>query len=96
MGQGACMAIEDSVVLAKVLDNSKQEEIPMKLQNFVDIRFERTSFIVKISKQIGSTATWNNSIACNFRNFMVKLIRKAVERRILKAIEFDYQNLVIN
>ncbi len=54
MAQGACQAIEDAVVLARVLDGAKGHDIPLRLQAYEETRKPRTAAI-----QIGSRGnTW--------------------------------------
>jgi salicylate hydroxylase len=54
MAQGACQAIEDAVVLARVLDGAKDKDIPTRLQAYEEARKPRTAAI-----QIGSRGnTW--------------------------------------
>jgi salicylate hydroxylase len=54
MAQGACQAIEDAVVLARVLDGAKGKDIPPRLQAYEEARKPRTAAI-----QIGSRGnTW--------------------------------------
>jgi salicylate hydroxylase len=54
MAQGACQAIEDAVVLARVLDGAKGKDIPTRLHAYEETRKPRTAAI-----QIGSRGnTW--------------------------------------
>jgi salicylate hydroxylase len=49
MAQGACMAIEDAVVLARALDGQRTEQVPSALQRYERTRKERTARV-----QLGS------------------------------------------
>ncbi len=54
MGQGACMAIEDALVLAKVLDD--ESHLENALQQYQQKRWARVQKVVKTSRQIGAVA----------------------------------------
>ena len=65
-GQGATMAIEDSVVLAKCLRDIQYTEKAFAL--FEKIRKKRTEKIVKVSQQLGEMFTMTNPVKKWFRN----------------------------
>jgi 2-polyprenyl-6-methoxyphenol hydroxylase-like FAD-dependent oxidoreductase len=54
LGQGACQAIEDAVVLAAVIDPLKPSAVPAALQRYTDQRLPRTSAIVRRSNKAGA------------------------------------------
>lgn len=51
ISQGACMALEDAVVLADLL--SRTEDVPSALQAYQDLRYLRTTHIQLTSRQFG-------------------------------------------
>jgi salicylate hydroxylase len=51
MAQGACMAIEDAVVLSRALEGADPDEVPAALRRYEDARRERTARV-----QLGSLA----------------------------------------
>jgi 2-polyprenyl-6-methoxyphenol hydroxylase-like FAD-dependent oxidoreductase len=71
LGQGACMAIEDAVVLANlVAASSSPEEAFVKFQ---EKRSPRTSRIVRDSWQLGKMAQLENPLLSGLRNIALKL-----------------------
>ena len=89
LGQGACQAIEDAVVLARLL---KKEITPE--QAFIQFEKERMPRVreaTRISRNAGKTAHFDNFFSIALRNFFMGLMAKrAFERQIdyLSAIEF--------
>jgi 2-polyprenyl-6-methoxyphenol hydroxylase-like FAD-dependent oxidoreductase len=70
LGQGACMAIEDAVVLANCLASTREPvEAFMKFQQ---LRIGRTSRIVKDSWQLGKVAQLTNPLLTGLRNLAMK------------------------
>ncbi len=53
IGQGICMAVEDSVSLASVLQKTRDDDIPIALREWEKMRFIRTKAIVNQSYIIG-------------------------------------------
>jgi 2-polyprenyl-6-methoxyphenol hydroxylase-like FAD-dependent oxidoreductase len=66
LGQGACQAIEDAVVLAHCL--SRDGLTPMALRNYEEARRERTERIVRLSRSMGKVLQWKNPIKVWLRN----------------------------
>ncbi|WP_011580156.1 MULTISPECIES: FAD-dependent monooxygenase [Chelativorans] len=50
MAQGACMAIEDAIVLARVLQGAALAEIPLRLKTYEELRKPRTSQVQEGSR----------------------------------------------
>lgn len=75
MGQGACMAIEDAVVLAAQLKrvDSAGGGAARALRDYEQARMGRANAIVKKSWSIGAIGQWQNPIACFVRNALVRL-----------------------
>lgn len=70
LGQGACMAIEDAVVLANCL--KKNSRASMAFECFQQKRMKRTHAIVKNSRQLGEIAQMENPGLCKIRNFVFR------------------------
>jgi 2-polyprenyl-6-methoxyphenol hydroxylase-like FAD-dependent oxidoreductase len=70
MGQGACQAIEDAVVLADCL--SRGSEVPEALRAYETRRIPRTRRVVHESRQAGTIAQWSNPLACRFREALLR------------------------
>ena len=71
LGQGASMALEDSIVLAKCL-----RDIPNTHDAFVkfqSLRKERTEKLVKFARESGAFHLWKNPIRRLFRDLLMSL-----------------------
>jgi 2-polyprenyl-6-methoxyphenol hydroxylase-like FAD-dependent oxidoreductase len=71
LGQGACMALEDSVVLARCLRHSA--DLAAGLQQFESERHPRCSRIVRSSRMLGAIGQWHNPVAVRIRNFLTSI-----------------------
>jgi len=81
MGQGGCQAIVDAATLGKILESgiSVQDAFP----NFEKQRVEKTSKVIRNSRQFGKLAQAENSVLIFIRNL---LVRMASERSNAKRI----------
>ena len=70
LGQGACQAIEDAVILADCLAGS--EDIAAALRAYESRRIPRTSRVVRESRRAGTIAQWSNPLACKFREALLR------------------------
>ncbi len=76
LGQGACQAIEDAVVLAACLE---QEADPATaLRRYESIRQPRTAEIVKMAARMGDMAQWQNPLAAGLRDLLNASLPQAV------------------
>jgi 2-polyprenyl-6-methoxyphenol hydroxylase-like FAD-dependent oxidoreductase len=79
LGQGACQAMEDAVVLGRCV---KEAPDPVSaLREYERRRIERTAYIVKRSWLIGSVGRWRNPLACWLRDRIQKLVVPGVAFR---------------
>jgi 2-polyprenyl-6-methoxyphenol hydroxylase-like FAD-dependent oxidoreductase len=69
LGQGACQAIEDAVILADCLRDVS--DIPAALRVYESRRIPRTSRVVKAARSIGRMACWSNPLAVGFRDALL-------------------------
>lgn len=89
MGQGACQAIEDAVVLADEL--KKNTDVPKAFGLFEQRRLKRTHYVVNTSWKIGKVAQWNNPFLVAIRNFLFRRIPRSVSERQMKFLyEVDF------
>ncbi|CAL9286776.1 FAD-dependent monooxygenase [Streptomyces sp. SudanB182_2057] len=51
--QGACMALEDAVVLGRLLDGCPPDDVERRLERFVALRQERTALAQQVSQWMG-------------------------------------------
>lgn len=72
MGQGACTAIEDAVVLARCLAGGGPT--PAALRRYEDGRRSRTRWILRQSRRIGRVAQLRNPVLVAVRNRIMGLI----------------------
>ena len=83
-GQGGCQAIEDALVLARILTRPKN--VAEALRNYEWERIARTSPIVLGSRRAGALAQLQNPLACRIRDFLVGKIPSAVVLRQLQSM----------
>src|SRR5579884_3991099 len=84
LGQGACQAIEDAVVLAACLKASSG--VVAALEEYENRRRPRTDRIVLLSRRIGEVSQWGNPIACFARNTMLRAMPASAAARQMKSI----------
>jgi 2-polyprenyl-6-methoxyphenol hydroxylase-like FAD-dependent oxidoreductase len=80
LGQGACQAIEDAVVLARCL--ARETGVVSALREYERERWARTSYISRMSWRNGQMARWENPLACGMRNSVVRLLPAWLIRRL--------------
>jgi 2-polyprenyl-6-methoxyphenol hydroxylase-like FAD-dependent oxidoreductase len=83
MGQGACMAIEDALVVANCL--LEHSHIADSFRQYESLRLLRTKKIVEQSLQIGKVASIENRVFVGVRNTLMKLLARQFQK--------DYQLL---
>lgn len=89
MGQGACMAIEDAVVLANCL--SKESNVSKAFQNFERKRTGRTQQIVNDSWRLGKIAQLENGFFTSVRDTLFRLMpQRMYERQMELVYEVDF------
>ena len=84
MGQGACLAIEDAVILADELNNNSDIKIAFK--QFEKRRLKRIHYIVNTSWEIGKLAQTENKLLASIRDFVFRHIPESVNEQQLKTI----------
>lgn len=84
MGQGACMAIEDAVVLAQEM--SKNQDWELAFKNFERRRIGRTSYIVNNSWTLGKLAQTQNKALISIRNTLLRMVPQGVQKRQFKKL----------
>jgi 2-polyprenyl-6-methoxyphenol hydroxylase-like FAD-dependent oxidoreductase len=88
LGQGACMAIEDGLVLASAL--SEKADPAEALRLYEDRRRERTSATVELARKFGKMGQWSNGVARAVRNAVVHATPHFVaERQVRWLYEFE-------
>jgi len=89
LGQGACQAIEDAVILA---DELKIHASPAAaFVAFEKRRLARTHYIVNTSWNMGRIAQMSNPLLATLRNTFLQLIPKNVnEKQLKRVLEVDF------
>ena len=82
LGQGACQAIEDAVVLAKCL--SEESSPTSALRRYEAHRARRVAAIVRRSRRLGRVAQLKNPFLCGLRDVLLK---KTPDRMLLRQAE---------
>ena len=85
MGQGACQALEDAIVLADCLKN-QTEDIPAALGRYQEQRLAHTSLVVTRSWRIGKIAQVANPVACWLRDTTLKLAPPSLQMKQLEPV----------
>lgn len=88
LGQGACMAIEDAVVLANCIDANDSPEIAFV--KYEQQRLVRTTKIVNTSYQMGKVAQVKNPLLVMLRNTLIRYTPERVTDKQLRFL-FDIQ-----
>ncbi|MBA3470521.1 MAG: FAD-dependent monooxygenase [Herpetosiphonaceae bacterium] len=84
LGQGACQALEDAVVLQKSL--SADRAIPAALQAYERQRIPRTTAIARQSRRIGQIGQWHNPLALRLRELLFRNLPPQLQARQLNRI----------
>lgn len=96
LGQGACCALEDAVVLAKKLAPAVQSggitSVEQALKSYGDTRWERVFPLTARANLVGNLLQWENPLVCAVRNNVVipKVVRLGP---ILEHTNFDCEAL---
>ncbi|ULQ55193.1 FAD-dependent monooxygenase [Flavihumibacter rivuli] len=84
MGQGACMAIEDAVVLGECL--KQHNNVAHAFNQFEKQRKERTQWVVKQSRSIGAMAQVENKLLAGCRDMVFRMMPDGMYRRQLEKV----------
>jgi 2-polyprenyl-6-methoxyphenol hydroxylase-like FAD-dependent oxidoreductase len=89
MGQGACQAIEDAVVLADEMQ--RNNDFKQAFKAFEKRRMKRTHFIINSSWSLGKAAHFENKVLAEIRNFVFRSVPKSITEKQFKTIyEVDF------
>lgn len=89
LGQGACQAMEDSVVLAQEI--KKNNDFSKAIRQFEQRRLKRTHMIARQSRLLGKIAQLENPLAAGIRNAILRLTPESVKEKEMKKIfEVDF------
>jgi len=82
LGQGACQAIESSLVLTRAL--TEEDDILAALERYERHRKARTAWITSQSRRIGWLGQWQNPVACAIRDWLIRAAPPSFARRSLE------------
>lgn len=89
LGQGACQALEDAVVLARLLRNTN--DVVAALRRYETQRIPRTSVIVQQSRRIGEIGQWQNPVAVRLRELLLKYVIARIQtQQIVRVVGYDF------
>lgn len=86
-GRGAGQALEDAVVLGKVVP---EHDGAAALRAYEEHRLERTRHIVLDARGIGARAIWTNPVRCAIRDRIGTLILKKTWARQERDLSYDF------
>jgi len=90
MGQGACMAIESSLALARCLREG--DNLSQSLSRYERERSPRTAWITNQSWRIGRIGQFQNRLLCAMRDAFVQFAPDSLTlKQITRAVEHDEQ-----
>lgn len=84
VGQGACQAVEDAVVLARCL--REHDSVVGALQAYDNRRIRRTATIATLAWRLGAVGRWEHPLACALRD---RLMRATMSGFVLKQHQQD-------
>jgi len=84
LGQGACMTLEDALILARCL--AKDGPAPESLRRYERIRGPRARWIVRQSRRIGGIAQLSHPFLTRPRNGLMRLLPRSVVSRVERGI----------
>lgn len=84
LGQGACQAIEDAVVLMKLLQSGG--DTAAALRTYEAQRMRRTAWLVAQSRRIGAVGQWQSPLGVAARDLMLKLAGPRLQDQQLKRV----------
>jgi 2-polyprenyl-6-methoxyphenol hydroxylase-like FAD-dependent oxidoreductase len=87
LGQGGCLAIEDSILLARCFEKYGPTETA--LRKYEGCRYSRTAAVTKYSRYYGSVGQWENPIALKLRTSLFSFAPESVLRRLVRSV-FEY------
>jgi 2-polyprenyl-6-methoxyphenol hydroxylase-like FAD-dependent oxidoreductase len=89
LGQGACQAIEDAVVLGRCIAE-RHESVTAALRAYERHRVGRTNAMTRQARQLGSIGQWESRVACWLRDRMIEHTPKRARIQQLRwMFKFD-------
>jgi 2-polyprenyl-6-methoxyphenol hydroxylase-like FAD-dependent oxidoreductase len=88
LGQGACQAIEDAVVLARLMAGSGNDaaSVGPALATYTAQRLPRTTQVVRWSRRMGAMSMWKAPAAVAFRDQLTAVMGKVAPAAALRGL----------
>jgi 2-polyprenyl-6-methoxyphenol hydroxylase-like FAD-dependent oxidoreductase len=83
LGQGGAMAIEDAIVLSRLL--GEYRSIDAALDSYVERRLNRVTLIQNRSRSFGRLGHFRSGFACALRDFMLRHVANGYMQRMVLA-----------
>ena len=86
LGQGACQALEDAVVLSRLAASADAGGLPSALAAYTSARLPRTTQVVRWSRRAATMTTWTARPAVAARNMIVRVVGKVAPGALLGGL----------
>ena len=86
LGQGACQALEDAAVIARLAAGTEPDAIGGMLARYTTARLPRTTDVVRWSRRAATMTTWAWPPAVAFRNTAMRLTGKLAPGAALRGL----------
>jgi 2-polyprenyl-6-methoxyphenol hydroxylase-like FAD-dependent oxidoreductase len=93
LGQGACQALEDAAVLARLTTGLSGSDVTDMLARYTAMRLARTTKIVQLSRRAGRMTTWTSRPAIALRDGLAWTLGKVAPSAALRGVAsiYDWQ-----
>jgi 2-polyprenyl-6-methoxyphenol hydroxylase-like FAD-dependent oxidoreductase len=93
LGQGACQALEDAAVIARLAAGAGAHAVPRLLAEYTRARLPRTTDIVRRSRQVAAMTMWSSRPATLARDAMTLAAGKLPPGIMVRSLEpvFDWR-----
>jgi 2-polyprenyl-6-methoxyphenol hydroxylase-like FAD-dependent oxidoreductase len=86
LGQGACQALEDAAVIARLAAGTEPDAVGGMLARYTTARLPRTTDVVRWSRRAATMTTWAWPPAVAFRNTAMRLTGKLAPGAALRGL----------
>ena len=86
LGQGACQALEDAAVVARLAAGTEPDAVGEMLARYTTARLSRTTDVVRWSRRAATMTTWAWPPAVAFRNTAMRLTGKLAPGAALRGL----------
>jgi 2-polyprenyl-6-methoxyphenol hydroxylase-like FAD-dependent oxidoreductase len=90
LGQGACQALEDAVMLARLAASADPDAVAAALARYTAVRVPRTTEVVRWSRRAATMTTWTSPAAVAVRNTVARLTGRFAPRAALRGVAAIY------